>query len=232
MTTRHISTAFDNDLDELDRMVGKIGNLALSQYIAVIDGLGRTDDDLKSLIANDRLIDNIETDIYNKTVEIIALRAPQANDLRHIIIAPKIASFFERIGDYAKNMIKRRNMMISEGGDLAVLDKLDAMAQMARDMLVDVLDALTRRDADKAKQVWRADTELDTLHSHVYKDIYHDMVDNGSNPSGINALFIAKNIERIGDFCTSIAEQVYFVVHGEMQMLIAQKMISPHEVQM
>ena len=98
MTTRHISTAFDNDLDELDRMVGKIGNLALSQYIAVIDGLGRTDDDLKSLIANDRLIDNIETDIYNKTVEIIALRAPQANDLRHIIIAPKIASFFERIG--------------------------------------------------------------------------------------------------------------------------------------
>ena len=216
MTTRHISTAFDNDLDELDRMVGKIGNLALSQYIAVIDGLGRTDDDLKSLIANDRLIDNIETDIYNKTVEIIALRAPQANDLRHIIIAPKIASFFERIGDYAKNMIKRRNMMIGEGGDLAVLDKLDAMAQMARDMLVDVLDALTRRDADKAKQVWRADTELDTLHSHVYKDIYHDMVDNGSNPSGINALFIAKNIERIGDFCTSIAEQVYFVVHGEM----------------
>ncbi|MDC1115667.1 phosphate signaling complex protein PhoU [Alphaproteobacteria bacterium] len=216
MTTRHISTAFDNDLDELDRMVGKIGNLALSQYIAVIDGLGRTDDDLKSLIANDRLIDNIETDIYNKTVEIIALRAPQANDLRHIIIAPKIASFFERIGDYAKNMIKRRNMMISEGGDLAVLDKLEAMAQMARDMLVDVLDALTRRDADKAKQVWRADTELDTLHSHVYKDIYHDMVDNGSNPSGINALFIAKNIERIGDFCTSIAEQVYFVVHGEM----------------
>jgi phosphate transport system protein len=216
MTTRHISTAFDNDLDELDRMVGKIGNLALSQYIAVIDGLGRTDDDLKSLIANDRLIDNIETDIYNKTVEIIALRAPQANDLRHIIIAPKIASFFERIGDYAKNMIKRRNMMISEGGDLAVLDKLEAMAQMARDMLVDVLDALTRRDADKAKQVWRADTELDTLHSHVYKDIYHDMVDNGSNPSGINALFIAKNIERIGDFCTSIAEQVFFVVHGEM----------------
>lgn len=216
MTKRHISTAFDNDLDELDRMVGKIGNLALSQYIAVIDGLGRTDDDLKSLIANDRLIDNIETDIYNKTVEIIALRAPQANDLRHIIIAPKIASFFERIGDYAKNMIKRRNMMISEGGDLAVLDKLEAMAQMARDMLVDVLDALTRRDADKAKQVWRADTELDTLHSHVYKDIYHDMVDNGSNPSGINALFIAKNIERIGDFCTSIAEQIYFVVHGEM----------------
>ena len=216
MTTRHISTAFDNDLDELDRMVGKIGNLALSQYIAVIDGLGRTDDDLKSLIANDRLIDNIETDIYNKTVEIIALRAPQANDLRHIIIAPKIASFFERIGDYAKNMIKRRNMMISEGGDLAVLDKLDAMAQMARDMLVDVLDALTRRDADKAKQVWRADTELDTLHSHVYTDIYHDMVDNGANPSGVNALFIAKNIERIGDFCTSIAEQVYFVVYGEM----------------
>ena len=216
MTTRHISTAFDNDLDKLDYLISKMGNMALSQFVAVIDGIGQKDNDLNSLIANDRLIDNIEVDIYNKTVEIIAIRAPQANDLRHIIIAPKIASFFERIGDYSKNIIKRRNMMINEGSDLAVLTKLNEMAQMARELLVDVLDALTRRDADKAKQVWHADTELDTLHSQVYKDIYQDMVDNGSNPSGINALFIAKNIERIGDFCTSIAEQIYFVVHGEM----------------
>jgi phosphate transport system protein len=216
MTTRHISTAFDNDLDKLDYLISKMGNMALSQFVAVIDGIGQKDNNLNSLIANDRLIDNIEVDIYNKTVEIIAIRAPQANDLRHIIIAPKIASFFERIGDYSKNIIKRRNMMINEGSDLAVLTKLNEMAQMARELLVDVLDALTRRDADKAKQVWHADTELDTLHSQVYKDIYQDMVDNGSNPSGINALFIAKNIERIGDFCTSIAEQIYFVVHGEM----------------
>ena len=216
MTARHISTAFDNDLDELDRLIGKMGNLALSQFIAVIEGMGQKDNDLMSLIANDRLIDQIEIEVYNKTVEIIAIRAPQANDLRHIIIAPKIASFFERIGDYSKNMIKRRNMMISEGGDLAVLSRLDNMAQMARDMLIDVLDALTRNDAAKAKTIWEADTDLDALHSQVYKEIYHSMVENGAGPSGINALFIAKNIERIGDFCTSIAEQVYFVVHGEM----------------
>ena len=216
MTARHISTAFDNDWDELDRLIGKMGNLALSQFIAVIEGMGQKDNDLMSLIANDRLIDQIEIEVYNKTVEIIAIRAPQANDLRHIIIAPKIASFFERIGDYSKNMIKRRNMMISEGGDLAVLSRLDNMAQMARDMLIDVLDALTRNDAAKAKTIWEADTDLDALHSQVYKEIYHSMVENGAGPSGINALFIAKNIERIGDFCTSIAEQVYFVVHGEM----------------
>jgi len=216
MTTRHISTAFDNDLDELDRLIGKMGNLALSQFIAVIDGMGQKDDDLKSLIANDRHIDQIEIEVYNKTVEIIAIRAPQANDLRHIIIAPKIASFFERIGDYSKNIIKRRNMMRNEGGDLAILSKLDNMALMAREMLVDVLDALTRRDAAKAKSIWEADTDLDALHSQVYKEIYHSMVENGANPSGIHALFIAKNIERIGDFCTSIAEQVYFVVHGNI----------------
>ena len=216
MTTRHISTAFDNDLDELDRLIGKMGNLALTQFIAVIEGMGQKDDDLKSLIANDRFIDQIEIEVYNKTVEIIAIRAPQANDLRHIIIAPKIASFFERIGDYSKNIIKRRNMMISEGGDLAILDKLDNMAQMARDMLVDVLDALTRNDANKAKSIWVSDIDLDDLHSQVYKAIYHDMVESGASPSGIHALFIAKNIERIGDFCTSIAEQVYFVVHGEI----------------
>lgn len=216
MTTQHISTAFDNDLNELDQLISKMGNLALSQFIAVIDGLEQKDDDLKSLIANDRLIDDLEDQIYNKTVEIIAIRAPQANDLRHIIIAPKIASFLERIGDYSKNIIKRRNMMLTEGSDLTILGKLNAMSQMARDLLVDVLEALTRRDATKARLVWEGDVELDALHSLVYKSIYRDMVENGSNPSGINALFIAKNIERIGDFCTSIAEQVYFVVHGEM----------------
>lgn len=216
MTTQHISTAFDDDLNELDQLISKMGNLALSQFIAVIDGLEQKDDDLKSLIANDRLIDELEDQVYNKTVEIIAIRAPQANDLRHIIIAPKIASFLERIGDYSKNIIKRRDMMITEGSDLTILSKLNAMSQMARDLLVDVLEALTRRDATKARLVWEGDVELDALHSLVYKSIYRDMVENGSNPSGINALFIAKNIERIGDFCTSIAEQVYFVVHGEM----------------
>ncbi len=216
MTTQHISSAFDDDLNELDQLISKMGNLALSQFIAVIDGLEQKDDDLKSLIANDRLIDELEDQVYNKTVEIIAIRAPQANDLRHIIIAPKIASFLERIGDYSKNIIKRRNMMITEGSDLTILGKLNAMSQMARELLVDVLEALTRRDATKARLVWEGDVELDALHSLVYKSIYRDMVENGSNPSGINALFIAKNIERIGDFCTSIAEQVYFVVHGEM----------------
>ncbi|MGB2303642.1 MAG: phosphate signaling complex PhoU family protein, partial [Candidatus Puniceispirillales bacterium] len=191
MTTQHISTAFDDDLNELDQLISKMGNLALSQFIAVIDGLEQKDDDLKSLIANDRLIDELEDQVYNKTVEIIAIRAPQANDLRHIIIAPKIASFLERIGDYSKNIIKRRNMMITEGSDLTILGKLNAMSQMARDLLVDVLEALTRRDATKARLVWEGDVELDALHSLVYKSIYRDMVENGSNPSGINALFIA-----------------------------------------
>ena len=228
MTTQHISTAFDNDLNELDQLISKMGNLALSQFIAVIDGLEQKDDDLKSLIANDRLIDELEDQVYNKTVEIIAIRAPQANDLRHIIIAPKIASFLERIGDYSKNIIKRRNMMITEGSDLTILGKLNAMSQMARELLVDVLEALTRRDATKARLVWEGDVELDALHSLVYKSIYRDMVENGSNPSGINALFIAKNIERIGDFCTSIAEQVYFVVHGEMLDSNDRKVISQH----
>lgn len=216
MTSRHISTAFDNDLEELDRLTARMGNQALSQFVAVIDGMAQVDVDLNGLIANDSKIDALETEIYNKTVEIIAIRSPQANDLRHIIIAPKIASFLERIGDYSKNIIKRRNMMIGEENNLTILKKLDGMSQMAQDLLVDVLDALARRDAVKAKLVWEADVELDALHSLVYKSIYRDMVEYGSSPSGINALFIAKNIERIGDFCTSIAEQVYFVVHGEM----------------
>ncbi|MBT5799302.1 phosphate signaling complex protein PhoU [Alphaproteobacteria bacterium] len=216
MTQGHINAAFDEDLEALDALIAKMGNLALSQYIAVIDGLSDENSDLHSLIANDKKIDQLETEIYNKTVEIIAIRSPQANDLRRIITAPKIASFLERIGDYAKNIIKRRNMMLVEENDLVILESLNNISEMARELLIDALDALSRKDAVKAKLVWEGDVELDDEHSVVYKTIYHRMVEKGSSPAEINALFIAKNIERIGDYCTSIAEQIYFIVHGEM----------------
>ena len=216
MTQEHIHTAFDEDLDQLDKLITTMGNLALSQFIAVIDGLADKSVELESLIANDMKIDELETEIYNKTVEIIAIRSPQANDLRRIITAPKIASFLERIGDYSKNIIKRRSMMIVEDSELTILKKLDGISEIARELLVDVLDSLSRLDARKSKMVWEGDIELDAQHSIVYKKIYKRMVEKGSSAAEINALFIAKNIERIGDYCTSIAEQVYFIVNGEM----------------
>ena len=216
MTQEHIHTAFDEDLDQLDKLITTMGNLALSQFIAVIDGLADKSVELESLIANDTKIDELETEIYNKTVEIIAIRSPQANDLRRIITAPKIASFLERIGDYSKNIIKRRSMMIVEDSELTILKKLDGISEIARELLVDVLDSLSRLDARKSKMVWEGDIELDAQHSIVYKKIYKRMVEKGSSAAEINALFIAKNIERIGDYCTSISEQVYFVVNGEM----------------
>ena len=216
MTQEHINAAFDEDLDELDKLVTTMGNLALSQFVAVIDGLADESVELQSLISNDKKIDQLETEIYNKTVEIIAIRSPQANDLRRIITAPKIASFLERIGDYSKNIIKRRNMMFVEDGNIAILERLNGISEIARELLVDVLDSLARLDATKARLVWEGDVELDAQHSIVYKRIYRRMVEKGSSPAEINALFIAKNIERIGDYCTSIAEQVYFIVQGEM----------------
>ncbi|MEK9640444.1 MAG: phosphate signaling complex protein PhoU [Alphaproteobacteria bacterium] len=216
MTQEHIHTAFDEDLEQLDKLITTMGNLALSQFIAVIDGLADKSVELESLIANDTKIDELETEIYNKTVEIIAIRSPQANDLRRIITAPKIASFLERIGDYSKNIIKRRSMMIVEDSELNILKKLDGISEIARELLVDVLDSLSRLDARKSKMVWEGDIELDAQHSIVYKKIYKRMVEKGSSAAEINALFIAKNIERIGDYCTSIAEQVYFIVNGEM----------------
>ena len=216
MTQEHIHTAFDEDLDQLDKLIATMGNLALSQFIAVIDGLADKSVELESLIVNDTKIDELETEIYNKTVEIIAIRSPQANDLRRIITAPKIASFLERIGDYSKNIIKRRSMMIVEDSELTILKKLDGISEIARELLVDVLDSLSRLDAKKSKMVWEGDIELDAQHSIVYKKIYKRMVEKGSSAAEINALFIAKNIERIGDYCTSIAEQVYFIVNGEM----------------
>ena len=216
MTQEHIHTAFDEDLNQLDKLITTMGNLALSQFIAVIDGLADESVKLESLIANDKKIDELETEIYNKTVEIIAIRSPQANDLRRIITAPKIASFLERIGDYSKNIIKRRSMMIVEDSELTILKKLDGISEIARELLVDALDSLSRLDDKKAKMVWESDIELDAQHSIVYKKIYKRMVEKGSSAAEINALFIAKNIERIGDYCTSISEQVYFIVNGEM----------------
>ena len=216
MTQEHIHTAFDEDLNQLDKLITTMGNLALSQFIAVIDGLADESVKLESLIANDKKIDELETEIYNKTVEIIAIRSPQANDLRRIITAPKIASFLERIGDYSKNIIKRRSMMIVEDSELTILKKLDGISEIARELLVDALDSLSRLDDKKAKMVWESDIELDAQHSIVYKKIYRRMVEKGSSAAEINALFIAKNIERIGDYCTSISEQVYFIVNGEM----------------
>ena len=216
MTQEHIHTAFDEDLNQLDKLITTMGNLALSQFIAVIDGLADESVKLESLIANDKKIDELETEIYNKTVEIIAIRSPQANDLRRIITAPKIASFLERIGDYSKNIIKRRSMMIVEDSELTILKKLDGISEIARELLVDALDSLSRLDDKKAKMVWEGDIELDAQHSIVYKKIYKRMVEKGSSAAEINALFIAKNIERIGDYCTSISEQVYFIVNGEM----------------
>lgn len=216
MTREHINSAFDDDLNELDTLITKMGSLAFSQFIAVTDGMANEEANLKSLIKNDKKIDQLESEIYNKTVEIIAIRSPQANDLRRIITAPKIATFLERIGDYSKNIIKRREFMIAEDSDLNILQKLNDISEIARELLTDVLDALGRLDSKKAKLVWEGDVELDAQHSIVYKRIYRRMVEKGSSPAEINALFIAKNIERIGDYCTSIAEQIYFIEHGEM----------------
>jgi len=106
--------------------------------------------------------------------------------------------------------------MIVEDSELTILKKLDGISEIARELLVDVLDSLSRLDARKSKMVWEGDIELDAQHSIVYKKIYKRMVEKGSSAAEINALFIAKNIERIGDYCTSIAEQVYFIVNGEM----------------
>jgi phosphate transport system protein len=216
MTREHINSAFDDDLNELDTLITKMGSLAFSQFIAVTEGMANEEANLKSLIKNDKKIDQLESEIYNKTVEIIAIRSPQANDLRRIITAPKIATFLERIGDYSKNIVKRREFMIAEDSDLHILQKLNDISEIARELLTDVLDALGRLDSKKAKLVWEGDVELDAQHSVVYKRIYRRMVEKGSSPAEINALFIAKNIERIGDYCTSIAEQIYFIEHGKM----------------
>ena len=219
MNKQHISSLFDKDLEELDAMLLQLGNMALTQFVAVIQVMNNGDSNDKAtdaLVAFDAELDALEAGIHEKTIEIIALRSPQIEDLRRVITAPKIAAIFERIGDYACNIAKRRRLMQDEKDKLEHMDSLEAMSNFAQDMLTDALDAFKRRDAEKAYEVRQKDAYLDEMHSKVYQHILNKMAEKASLNACVNTLFIAKNIERIGDLCTSVAEQTHFIASGRM----------------
>lgn len=212
----HISSAFDSDLAELDAMLSSMAGMAVVQLRTVIDAIRHAPDSLDALIANDQKIDALEADINHKAAEVIATRSPLAKDLRVVLSTVKIAQMLERIGDYAKNIAKRGKHFAQEGSAAAVLAELDRIGGFADTMVVDAVDALKHGDAGKAIAVWEADVELDRLYNEIYKDIIAEMETGRINAvTGTHLQFALKNVERIGDYATGIAEQVYFRIHGE-----------------
>jgi phosphate transport system protein len=219
MATGHEHTvkAFDQDISQLRALISQMGGLAEQAIYDSMKALQRGDTELaKEVRRKDKQIDAIEAELEKLIVRVIALRAPMADDLREVIAALKIAAVIERIGDYAKNIAKRVPLIHAEGEDrIDAISILPAMGQLAADMVHDVLDAFSARDAEAAAQICERDNALDDFYDSIFRTLVTFMVENPRTISQVaHLLFVAKNLERIGDHATNVAEMVYFAATG------------------
>jgi phosphate transport system protein len=214
-THGHTLKAFDQDLAELRGLISNMGAFAEAAIEEAMRCLmARDTAAAEQLVEADVQLDELETEAERRVLELIALRAPMADDLRDAIAALKIAGVVERIGDYAKN-IARRVRRLPAKGDIEPLSLLPEMAKSASGMVHDVLAAFIERDPEKALSVCARDDALDDFYESIFRTLLTYMMENPQNigPS-TTLLFVAKNLERIGDHATNIAEMVYFAATG------------------
>lgn len=211
----HIVSAFDEELAELRKLIAQMGGLAEDQFAKSIDALSQSDKRLaEKVIASDDKIDRLEKDLEERAIKLIAKRQPMAADLRAIIVAIRISSDLERIGDLAKNIAKR-TLAVDEPLPRSVNAGMSRMAELAMEQLSDVLDAYGRLDVDKAQDVWLKDSRIDALYNSVFRELLTYMMEDARTIGMCtHLLFGAKNIERIGDHTTNIAENIHYLVTG------------------
>ena len=214
-TTGHTIKAFDQELDQLRATISEMGGLAEAAIRESMDALVRRDASaVSAIVERDRKIDALEAEVERQAVQIIALRAPMADDLRDVVAALKIAGVVERIGDYAKNIAKR--IASVEDSKIRAISLLPEMARIAGEMVRDVLDAFAARDADKAAAVCERDAAVDDFYNSIFRSLLTHMMENPHNITpATHLLFVAKNLERIGDHATTVAEMVYFAATGQ-----------------
>jgi phosphate transport system protein len=215
MASEHIAKGYDEELRRLSNTVAEMGGLAESQVGAAIEAVVTRDSELAGrVVEGDGRVDQLERDLDNLAIRLLALRQPVARDLREIFAALKIGSDLERIADYAANVAKR-SIALSQTPPVRPVYALPRMANFAQLLIKDVLDAYVERDADKAYQVWTRDAELDEMYSSLFRELLtYMMEDPRSIGPCTHLLFMAKNIERIGDHATNIAENLYYLVNG------------------
>ncbi|AXC48352.1 phosphate transport system regulatory protein PhoU [Paracoccus suum] len=215
---RHIVSAFDRDLETVQALVVKMGGMVEAAITDAATALERRDEELaEDVRRRDRAIDELEAQINHEAARLIALRAPQATDLRTALTVIKIAASLERVGDYAKNIAKRSHVLIDmpqiEGSGAA----LRRMSLVVEGMLKDALDAFIQRDEGLAADVRARDVEVDQMYNALFRSFLTYMMEDPRNITACMHLhFITKNIERMGDHATSIAEQVIYLVTGAM----------------
>jgi phosphate transport system protein len=214
----HTIKAFDADLQDLGRMIAEMGGLAERQIGDALDALSRHDMELADIIiAVDARIDALQREIEEKAILTIARRQPLAVDLREIVGALRVSNDLERIGDLAKNIAKRVGPVAGELNLQQVMRGVEHMTEMVLAQIKDVLDAYARRDVAKAVQVWRSDGEIDAVNNSLFRELLTYMMEDPRNISVcIHLLFCAKNIERMGDHATNVAETIYYMVEGQI----------------
>jgi phosphate transport system protein len=216
MATGHTVKAFDDDIGQLRALVSEMGGRAEQALSDAIQALVRRDlESAARIVDGDRRIDEFEAEIERQAIRLIALRAPMADDLREVLAAMKIAGVIERMGDYAKNIAKRVPVLIDTRG-IEPLSILPAMARAVSEMVHATLDAFAARDAEGAVRVTESDRQVDDFYNSLFRALLTHMMENPHTiTASTHLLFIAKNLERIGDHATNIAEMVYFAATGQ-----------------
>ncbi len=216
METEHIVKAYDEDLKKLDSTIAEMGGLAEAQLAQALQALvTRNEESAQEVAGGDRRIDQLEAEVNALTMRLLALRQPMAEDLRLVIAALKTAGDLERIGDYIRNMANRTAALTHTQPFAGATNTLARMGELVQGMIKNVLDAYIRRDVAMADDVRLRDQAVDQLHSSLFRELLTYMMEDPRNiTSCTHLLFIAKNIERIGDHVTDIAEHVHMMVLG------------------
>ena len=215
--SQHVAKAYREELQLLDHKIAQMGGLTEHNLGRAFDALNNHDPQLaERVILSDEEIDRLQADIESQVIQMIALRAPLAEDLRRIMAALKITGDLERIGDLAKNIAKRSRTIATEQFPKPLMNGLRSMVDRALIQLKDVLDAYADRNADLAYSVWTRDEQIDAMYNSIFRELLTYMMEDPRN-IGLctHLLFGAKNIERIGDHTTNIAETIHFLVHGK-----------------
>ena len=216
MAKEHLVKSFDEELEKLNAWIGQMGGLAEAQLSGALDAISQRDASIaERVIASDAQIDKLERDVAQHVIRMLALRQPMAVDLRAIVAALKISGVIERIGDYAANLAKR-SLVLGQMPPMRSIGGLERLGRLVVGVLKDVLDAFGQSDVKKARQVWLRDAEVDDMYTSLFRELLTYMMEDPRNITPCtHLLFMAKNIERIGDHATNIAENTWFLVHGE-----------------
>lgn len=214
--TEHINSAFDTGLKEVNKQIAKLGALAETQLDDSLTALKEKNiQKFESIINRDKSLDKITADVSSSVFELLALWSPIAYDLRSLLVADRVGAILERIGDYSKNIARRSQVIVTEENFDRLPVNIIGLGQHVQELLHKSLDAYMELNIDKAMNIWESDIDTDRLYLSIFKEILSYMSENPDDAKMLTHLiFISKNLERVGDYTTSIAKQTYFLIEG------------------